>query len=148
MKTSDKEKVAKTLSEASVKIKVGKFRFKVKPLTFMQIYEMGVFGNAIKEPTWKEGDMMNIIPLLFAHGNDARLMCEIFIICAFRKTWKRRLWRRYITKRLNVNAFNDLIQFISHSFNVNFFLTSITFLSQTIAMTEPTTTRRGQSSEE
>ena len=63
MKTSDKEKVAKTLSEASVKIKVGMFRFKVKPLTFMQIYEMGVFGNSIKEPTWKEGDMINVIPL-------------------------------------------------------------------------------------
>lgn len=54
MKTSDKEKVAKTLAEASVKIKVGKFRFRVKPLTFMQIYEMGVFGNAIKNQHGKK----------------------------------------------------------------------------------------------
>lgn len=81
MKTSDKEKVAKTLAEASVKIKVGKFRFRVKPLTFMQIYEMGVFGSSIKEPTWKEGDKVNIIPLLFEHSETARLMSEI-LLCA------------------------------------------------------------------
>lgn len=148
MKTSEKKHVAETLMEKSTKIKVGRFSFEVKPLTFMQIYEMAAVANDIKKPSWKPGDKINVLQETITHGNDARLMCEIFVICAFRKTWKRRFWRRYITKRLNVNAFNDLIQFISHSFNVNFFLTSITFLSQTIAMTEPTTTRHGQSSEE
>lgn len=148
MKTSEKKHVAETLMEKSTKIKVGRFSFEVKPLTFMQIYEMAAVANDIKKPSWKPGDKINVLQETIAHGNDARLMCEIFVICAFRKTWKRCLWRRYITKRLNVNAFNDLIHFVSHSFNVNFFLTSITFLTQTIAMTEPTTTRHGQSSEE
>lgn len=147
MKTSDKEKIAKTLAEASVKIKVGKFRFRVKPLTFMQIYEMGVFGNSIKEYKLNEGEKINIIPILFQHAETARLMSEIFIVCAFRKKWARKIWGRYIRKHLEIFAFNELIKFISGSFNVNFFLTSITFLTQTRIMTEPKTTPHGQQSE-
>lgn len=147
MKTSDKEKVAKTLAEASVKIKVGKFRFRVKPLTFMQIYEMGVFGNAIKGPTWKEGDNVNIIPILFRHSETARLMSEIFIVCAFRKKWVRKIWGRYIRKHLDIMAFNELVKFISGSFNANFFLTSIIFLTKMKIMTEPKTTPLGQQSD-
>lgn len=144
MKTSDKEKIAKTLAEASVKIKVGMFYFRVKPLTFMQIYEMGVFGNAIKKPTWKEDDKLNIIPFLFEHSETAHLMSEIFIVCAFRKKWARKIWGRYIRKHLDIIAFNELVKFIGGSFNTNFFLTSITFLTQMKIMTEPKTTPRGQ----
>lgn len=110
----------------------------------MQIYEMGVFANDMPEATWKDGEKVNIIQKLFERNNDARLMCEIFIICAFRKKWARRLWGRYIRKHLNILAFNELIKFISSSFDANFFLTSITFLTQTKIMTEPTTTRHGQ----
>ena len=144
MKTSDKEKIAKTLAEASVKIKVGMFYFRVKPLTFMQIYEMGVFGNAIKKPTWKEDDKLNIIPFLFEHSETAHVMSEIFIVCAFRKKWARKIWGRYIRKHLDIMAFNELVKFIGGSFNTNFFLTSITFLTQMKIMTEPKTTPRGQ----
>lgn len=148
MKTEDKEKVAKTLCEATVKIKVGKLSFKVKPLTLMQIYEMGVFANDMPGPSWQGGEKINIIQKLFERSNDARLMCEIFIVCAFRKAWARWLWRRYIRKHLDIIAFNELVKFISSSFNANFFLTSITFLTQTKIMTEPTTTHPGQQSEE
>jgi hypothetical protein len=147
MKTADKKRTAETLKEKPVKIKVGWLDFKIKPLTLMQIYEMSVFANDIKKPTWKDNDKVNIIGETIAHGNDARLMCEIFVVCAFRNTWKRCLWRRYIRKHLNIIAFNELVKFISQSFNANFFLTSITFLTQAIVMTEPQTTPHGQSSE-
>ena len=55
MKTNDKTQVAETLREQPTKIKVGWFAFNVKPLTLMQIYEMSVFANDIKKPTWKDG---------------------------------------------------------------------------------------------
>lgn len=148
MKTLDKDKVARTLAEQSVRIKVGMFRFKVKPLTFMQIQQMGVFANDIKTPTWKDGQKVNILPLLFEHADSARLMSEIFIVCAFRKSWTKWLFGRYIRKHLDILAFNELIKFISTSFNANFFLTSITFLTQTKIMTEPITTHHGQQSEQ
>ncbi len=148
MNTEDKEKVARTLCEADVKIKVGKFLFRVKPLTLMQIYEMGVFANDMPETSWKEGEKVNILQKLFERNKDALLMCEIFIVCAFRKKWARKLWGRYIRKHLNIMAFNELIKFVSSSFNANFFLTSITFLTQAKIMTEPTTTHLGRQSEE
>lgn len=148
METSDKSKVARTLAEQSTRIKVGLFRFKVKPLTFMQIQQMGVFANDIKAPTWEKGQKINILPLLFEHADSARLMSEIFIVCAFRKSWAKWLFGRYIRKHLDILAFNELIKFISTSFNANFFLTSITFLTQTKIITEPITTRPGQQSEE
>ena len=148
MKTNDKTQVAETLKEQPTKIKVGWFAFNVKPLTLMQIYEMSVFANDIKKPTWKDGSNVNIISETIAHGNDAKLMCEVFIVCAFRKSWKRILWGHYIRKHLDITAFNQLVSFISHSFNANFFLTSITFLTQTTVMTEPRTIPHGQQSEE
>ncbi len=114
----------------------------------MQIYEMGVFANDIQAPSWKDGEKINIIQKLFERNKDAMLMCDIFIVCAFRKKWVRRLWGRYIRKNMDIISFNELIKFISSSFNANFFLTSITFLTQTKIMTEPITTRHGQQSEE
>lgn len=147
MKTSEKKKIADSLNEKPAVIKVGWFLFHVKPLTLMQIYEMSVYANDIKKPTWGTNSSVNILAETINHGNDARLMCEVFIVCAFRKAWKRKLWGRYIRKHLDITAFNELIKFIGQSFNANFFLTSIIFLTQAIAMTEPRTTPHGQQSE-
>ena len=60
MKTADKKRTAETLKEKPVKIKVGWLSFKIKPLTLMQIYEMSVFANDIKKPSWKDGDSKRI----------------------------------------------------------------------------------------
>lgn len=148
MQTTEKRSVADALQEKSTKIRCGRFYFSVKPLTLMQIYEMSVVANDIQKPSWEEGQSVNVFAETMAHGGDARKMCEIFTICAFRQTWQRRLWRRYIRKHLDVLAFNQMIIVISKSLNANFFLTSITFLTQARQMTEPSTTPLGQSSEE
>lgn len=148
MKTVDKEKIKDTLLEQSVKIKIGWRTFHLRPLTLAQIWEMGVFANDMKSADWNATDKVNVIHELFKHAKDARLMCEIFIVCAFRNKFWRKIWGAYIRKRLTVIHFNELLRFIGSSFNANFFLTSITFLSQTKIMTEPTTTARGQQSEE
>lgn len=149
MTTDEKEIVAKTLTEDSTKITVGKFRFTLRPITLSQIYEMSVLANDIKPADWGDGTKVNVLHELLKHGKDANIMCEIFIVCAFRKKIWRKIWGRYIHKRLDILAFNQLIRYLSTSFNANFFLTSITFLTQTKIMTEPrTTTRHGQQSGE
>lgn len=119
-------------------------RFCVKPLTLSQIYEMGVYANEMKPGDWQENDKVNVLQEIFKHHNDARLMCEVFIVCAFRKRFMRWLFGRYVRKHLNIVSFNELIKFIATSFNANFFLTSITFLTQTKTITEPRTTPHGQ----
>lgn len=148
MQTTEKRSVADALQEKAIKIRCGRFTFSVKPLTLMQIYEMSVVANEIQKPDWKDGQSVNVLAETIRHGKDARRMCEIFTICAFRKSWQRRIWRRYIRKHLDVVAFNQMIVLVSKSLNANFFLTSITFLTQAKLMTEPSTTPLGQSSEE
>lgn len=148
MKTEEKKQTADILLETSAKIKVGLFTFTIAPLTLAQIWEMSVYANDITTPEWQDGDKVNILHELFKHGNDAKLMCEIFLVCVFRKKFWRKIWGGYIRHRLNITQFNLLVRYISVSFNANFFLTSITFLSQTKRITEPTTTVHGQQSEE
>lgn len=147
MTKEEKKTVAKALLEKPVNIKVGWFKFKVKPLTFGQIYDISVYGKEIKQLTLQENGKINVFKLLIEHGNDARLMSEIFIICACRGWLKRFLFARYIRKHIDVIAFNELIKYVSTSFNTNFFLTSITFLAQVTTLTEPQTTPHGQQSE-
>lgn len=148
MTKEDKKKVAATLLEKATTIKVGLLRIKVKPLTLGQIFEMGEYSHDIKELHLETVKKMNVMQILLAHTEDAKAMCEIFIICAFRNHWARKVFGGYIRHHLTIMHFNDLVKYISMSFNANFFLTSISFLSQTKIMTEPTTTARGQQSEE
>lgn len=102
-----------------------------------------------------EGDDINMNARIVASAemliryHSAKLMQEIFLVCAFRKRWKRKLFRRYILNRLTVAKFQKAIEAITSAYTANFFLTSIIFLHQTKAITEPNqTTAHGLSSEE
>lgn len=149
MKQNDKKKVADSLSERSHWIRVGWLHIKIKPLTLSQIYDMGAAANDINADDLQSLDKVNIIALLVKHAKDAKALQDVFLVCAYRKKWKRWLFGRYLRNRLTVEHFNKLLTLIATTFNANFFLTSIIFLSQTKIMTEPNqTTAHGQSSEE
>lgn len=148
MKTSDKENVSRTLKEEPIVIRIGLLKCSIKPLTLNQIYEIGVQANNIKPIEVSEDGRINILQQMIEHGNDARVLCNIFVICAYRKKIWRKILGKYLLKRLKMEHVKKLIQFLSGSFDVNFFLTSITFLKQIKKMTEPSTTPHGQLSEE
>lgn len=149
MEKKDKQRVADTLSEKIRFIRVGWLWFRVKPLSLWQIYEMGAASNDMTSDDLKEDGKMNMLAVMLKHSNDAKVMAEVFLICAMRSRWKRWLLRRYIRKRLTVEKFQELITIIMGSFSPNFFLTSIIFLTQTKIMTDPSqTTHLGQSSAE
>lgn len=146
MKKIDKEKVAEILSEKSHFIRVGLLPIKIKPLTLAQIYDMGTAANNVKSDDLQKEDKVNIFAVLMRHAKDAKAMQDVFVVCAFRKRWKRWLLGRYLRNRLTVEDFNRLLSIIAVTFNANFFLTSIIFLSQTKIITEPSeTTALGQS---
>lgn len=153
MNREEKQHVADTLVEKPFTVKVGFWRFKVKQPTLGQIYEMGAVANDIDEKDIQEkveqNAKINVLAEAISHYKDARLMQEIFLILVFRSRFKRKLWRKYILKRLTVSIFNQVTKAVGGSLNINFFLTSIIFLKQTTRITEPTqTTALGQSSEE
>ena len=149
MKSLEKRKIAETLTERSVWMRIGLLLIRLRPLTFGQIFEMGEFVNDMDGNDIDTKALLNATAaMLKKHGN-APLMQEIFLISAFRRRWKRRLFRRYIFKRLTVRHFQKAMEIITNAYTTNFFLTSIIFLSQTKPMTEPKpTTARGQQSEE
>lgn len=148
MKQEEKQKVSNALSEASMMMKVGLLRIRIRPLTLAQIFDMGAAANDINSDDLQQMDKVNIIAVLMKHYQDARAMQQVFLVCAYRKKWKRWLFGKYIKPRLTVDHFSKLLTIIASTFNANFFLTSIIFLSQTKIMTEPNqTTAHGQSSE-
>lgn len=149
MEKEKKQKVANALAERSHWIRVGWMHIRIKPLTLAQIYDMGAAANDINGDDLQSADKVNIIALLMKHAKDAKAMQDVFLVCAYRKKWKRWLFGKYLKSRLTVEHFNKLLATIATTFNANFFLTSIIFLSQTKIMTEPSqTTPLGQSSEE
>lgn len=149
MKTTDKKKTADALTEKSIWIWVGLLPICLSPLTFGQIYEMGEFVNDLDTEGLDLERKMNVVAEMLSKYKNAPLMQEIFMVCAFRRRWKRSLFRRYILKRLTVRHFQSVITVITESYTANFFLTSTIFLHQTKPMTEPKpTTPLGQPSEE
>lgn len=149
MKQKEKQKTADALSERSHWMRIGWMWIKIKPLTLSQIYDMGASANDINSDDLSETEKVNTLAVLVKHSKDARAMQRVFLVCAFRSRWKRWLFGYYIRKRLTMIQMSGMLTYIASSFNANFFLTSIIFLSQTKVMTEPNqTTPRGQSSEE
>ncbi|MBQ9534126.1 MAG: hypothetical protein IJR71_09265 [Prevotella sp.] len=153
MKSEDKKKVANTLTEAKVPFRVGIMRFNLRQPTLAQIYEMGAEAVNIEEgdlPDKVDKNLkVNVMAEIIAHHKDAAVMQKVFLILLFRSKWKRRFWKRYILRRLTVDMFNEMVGIVSATLNINFFLTSIIFLKQTTAVTEPkSTTAPGQPSEE
>lgn len=149
MKAEEKQRTAEVLTEKSLWMWVGFLLLHIKPLTLGQIYEIGTFTCDIESENL---DLRRrIVPSaeMLMRYKSARQMQEIFLICAFRKRWKRWLFRHYILPRLTVAKFKKALDVVTDPCTANFFLTSIIFLRQVNAMTEPSQTiPPGQQSEE
>lgn len=149
MNSEEKKRTADTVEERSVWILIGLLPIRLRPLTLGQIYEMGQFACDMEASGLDLKARIVASAEMLARWKSARLMQEVFLVCAFRRHWKRRLFRRYVLNRLTVGKFQRAVAMITDSFTANFFLTSIIFLSQTNMMSEPNpTTRHGQQSGE
>ena len=149
MTTTEKKKTADVLTEKSVFMWIGRLPIFIKPLTLGQIYEMGEYVCQMEGRELDLKARLLASAEMFARYKSAEMMQEIFLIAAFRKRWKRRLFRRYILNRLTVAKFQKAMEVITNAYSANFFLTSIIFLRQTNQITEPSqTTALGQQSEE
>ena len=149
MNKEEKKKTADILTEKSRWIRIGLLFIRLRPLTLGQIYEMGQYVESIEADGLEFKGRYNYVAKMLSEYNNAPLMQDIFLVTAYRRSWKRKLFRRYILKRLTVRHFQDAMDIITDAYNANFFLTSIIFLRQTKPMTEPNQTIvRGQQSEE
>ena len=149
MQSSEKKITADTLTERSKWVIIGLLPILVRPLTLGQIYEMGAFVNEMDAGDLDLRKKYNATAEMLLHYKNAPLMQQVFLMCVFRRRWKRRLFGKYVLKRLTVSKFQVAMEVITNAYTTNFFLTSIIFLSQTKRMTEPKQrTVLGQSSVE
>ena len=149
MTAEQKKKTADALTERSVWVRIGWLLIRMRPLTLAQIYEMGEYVDGLQVEGLDIKGKINLAAEMLSRYKSASLMQEVFLVVAYRRRWKRRLFRHYILKRLTVRIFKKALDVITDAFSANFFLTSIIFLRQTKTITEPSpTTPLGQQSEE
>ena len=149
MTPEEKKKTANVLMEKSVWVRIGWLFIKIKPLTLGQIYEMGEFTCQMEDKGLELNQRVMVVAEMLLRYKNAKWMQEVFLVAAFRKQWKRRLFRKYILNRLTMSIFEKAMEVITNAFTANFFLTSIIFLRQTNQISEPnSTTAHGQQSEE
>lgn len=149
MKHDEKKQTADVLLEKAVWTRVGLLPLRIRPLTLGQIYEMGEYTCQMEAENLDLKARIVASAEMLARYKSAKLMQEVFLICVFRKRWKRRLLRRYILNRLTIKKFQKAVEVITNAYSANFFLTSLIFLHQTNTITEPSqTTALGQQSEE
>lgn len=141
-------KVTDTLSQKPVLVKVGNRTYKVKPLTLMQVYEIGELMKDVKSVD--NSDNETLISHTLNNPNDARAYVEIAVKVLLRGRWKRALFGGYIRKHLNSESFRDVMNVIKDAFDYSFFLQSTIFLKGTFMTKkmEKEETRHGGSWEE
>lgn len=139
MKATDKKKTADALTERSTWMRIGWLPIRLRPLTLGQIYEMGEFVENLQAEglDLNNDKRFNLVAEMLTRYESAQLMQEAFMITAYRRRWARKLFRKYILKRLTIRKFQPVLGVITDSYAANFFLTSIIFLHQTKPITEP-----------
>ena len=137
MTVTEKKKTADVLTEKTRFMLVGWLPILLRPLTLGQIYEMGEFINEVDSDGLDFNEKVYPIAEMLARHTNAIQMQQIFMVGAYRRRWKRWLFRRYILHRLTIRHFDEMMNIILDAHTANFFLTSIIFLSQTKPMTEP-----------
>ena len=149
MKTEEKKRTEEVLTEKSKWLRIGFLPFRLRPLTLAQIYQMGKYCNEIDCEGVSLHQRINIVATMFAKYENIPFMQDVFCTCLFRTRFMRFIFKRYLRHRLTMAHFKKMVDYITQSYDANFFLTSIIFLKQMNMISEPSqTTRRGQSSEE
>lgn len=129
---------ANTLTEKPQWVKIGWWWFMIKPATLAQLWELGAYIED-KEQLDVEGEIQPVVEMLNRY-KDLKTCTEAVLILLFRKSWKRALWRKYITANLTMATYQQILEYSAMTFHATFFLTSFTFLKGAKQTTQLTNT--------
>lgn len=130
MNENTETKVADALAERGTWIKVGAIRIYAKPLTMLQVQEIGELVSKIKCDLNQQSDM-SISNFAFDAHEDVGTMSEVFVIALFRRKIFRRLFGSYVKRHLTSESYKTIFTHINSAFDYSFFLTSLIFLKGT-----------------
>lgn len=147
------KKTKDALLEKPMFIRFGIMLFRVKPLTLAQIYEIGAVVENMKEvETNTLGRTINALAKSLELYENIPLCEKVVLISMFRRSLWRKIWGRFIRKRMTVARYRRLVEYFALTFQAAFFFTSFTFLKGAKMITSPTNTDEvtalGASSEE
>lgn len=137
MNKNEEKSTAGAITEKPIFVFFGMIPFLVRPMTLAQIWQIGEKIGDIEEINI-EGEF-NPYQKVFSMFKDVKNANEITPIIVFRSRLMRKIFGRFIRKRMTMKKYNELLQYASLSFDASFFLQSITFLkgcSQTTTNTK------------
>lgn len=139
-KDNVQRKVANTIAERPIMLWFGCLPFIVRPLTFTQLFDIGSISKDMPEVEQKKVDGRTNVSATLLYYEEASRMSEIAVLTIFRSGWMRKLFRKYIKKRLTVRKYKKLQDYMAQTMDANFFLSTIIFLKGLNEMTKPTNT--------
>lgn len=137
---SVQKETAKVIAERPLIIWFGCFPFIVKPLTLIQLWDIGAVTVNMPEVDQEKLKNLNSVSASLLYSDEAKKMSDIAAILIFRSTWKRKLFSGFIRKRLTMKKYKKLQNFMAHSMDATFFLSTIIFLKGVNEPTKPTNT--------
>lgn len=128
------------MSERPIFIWFGFIPFLVRPLTFTQIYDLGSISKDMPEIEQQRVDGRTNVSATLLYYEEASRMSEIAVMAIFRSVWMRKLFRKFIKKRLTVRKYKKLQDYMAQTMDATFFLSTIIFLKGLNETTKPTNT--------
>ncbi|MCZ2726298.1 hypothetical protein [Bacteroides caccae] len=139
-KDNVQKKVANTISERPIIIWFGCLPFIVRPLTFTQLFEIGAISKDMPEVDQNKVDGRTNVSATLLYYEEARRMSDIAVMTIFRSVWRRKLFGKFIKKRLTVRKYKKLQDYMAQTMDATFFLSTIIFLKGLNETTKPTNT--------
>lgn len=93
----------------------------VRPITFTQIYDLGSVSKDMPEVEQQKIDGRTNVSATLMYYEEASRMSEIAVMTIFRSVWMRKLFRKYIKKRLTVHKYKKLQDYMAQTMDANFF---------------------------
>lgn len=139
-KDNVQKKVANTMAERPIILWFGCFPFMVRPLTFTQLFDIGSISKDMPEVEQKKIDGRTNVSATLLYYEEAPRMADIAVMTIFRSAWKRKLFGKFIKKRLTVSKYKKLQDYMAQTMDATFFLSTIIFLKGLNETTKPTNT--------
>ncbi len=139
-KENVQKQVAKTMSERPIVLWFGFIPFLVRPITFTQIYDLGSVSKDMPEIEQQKIDGRTNVSATLMYYEEAPRMADIAVMTIFRSDWGKKLFGKFIKKRLTVRKYKKLQDYMAQTMDANFFLSTIIFLKGLNEMTKPTNT--------
>lgn len=122
----NEHRTTETLSERSEVVRIGLLPIISKPLTLLQVQELGEIAEQMGEDDPDPDQLLS--DYAFHNSRAAKLLSDAIVVSLFRRRLSRWLFGGYVRRHLNSNAMRRCMARIRGTFDFGFFFNSTIFL--------------------